>query len=210
MGSRAESPLSQDVGVLELTNVRQAWPWPYTDNELNRIATCLPNGGEVALENVVLSARLHHAAVRHARRISPKENANFEIQRLARLIDEFLAALGSLGPEARKYLNDADPSHAFQQHCSGAEDAMELLRLNPGLRQPPEKRDRRGRPINQPLNRLLMWLENIFRNGSSGKLPRGFPAFRAACLEPLGLAVEEKSQQKRSARAKRGTAKKPT
>lgn len=204
MASRAGPSLADGLALgAVLDDFAVAWPWPYSQTQLDQIEKCLkqfqaPLQATVA---VVMAARFY-VGMDTARRGLGNENPHTEIVRLAAAIDELVSSLEGLGAEARLHLQVSDLAKEFPTLQWRLLREAYALQSNPGLQAPPAPHDTRGAPVKRPLDWLLLRLHSIVEPFVAANGGRGFPAFRNACLEPLGLKADESTQQDRLQTAK--------
>jgi hypothetical protein len=181
---------------LELTDdVERAWPWPYSNAQLQSVRDLLPKSSAHAdwvLRKVVWIARLSLAA-RAARRDRPaKPDVRAELEQVRDLTDQLVRTLENLSSESHEWLESAPraptpaiPAPPVLKALGGLYELQQSFALRD---LPAPSSERRGRPEGQHTRRLQNWFDFIWRQAHAGHPPRhGWPAFLEACLAPLEL-----------------------
>ena len=167
-------------------------PWPYTDVEFARIWDALPHpGAALATKEAIFAARwfLHSAYLRQKHGLAPKADPCNELKRIIRASRELRDAICAASGEAIEHLSRNLAPVAVKQPVQ-AHDLLSALfwfehdnRLT--LRDPPEA-ERIGAPHRTREEVFIYQLWCAWRVAHAANPPaRGWPAFRAACVDPL-------------------------
>jgi hypothetical protein len=169
-------------------------PWPYLEPEIRNIKSLLPQPvSQTSIDEVILAARkyLRAALLRREGNADPDS----EIALVRKSIADTIVALEALSLEARNHLvknwGPVNSSDVLPGNTSELKHALRRFELRISTMTHPPK-SRRGAPAKNHEAWLVSRIRETFTAAHSGKLhPRGLPAFRRSCVEPLkhfGLA----------------------
>jgi hypothetical protein len=187
------------------------WPWPYTDEEIERIGGSLPAAvRRRALEEVIGIGRRAVFSRKYGRQHGePKPNVRAELQRLKEAVAELTKAAKNLSAEGWSYIAaGASPYGPFRSKSTALTAIFHLEaddikpKIAPGTS--------RGKPNSNLVGDVILDLLNTFTAAHDGITPRaGFPQFRDACLAPLRLrepgAKGKESQLQKARRRRKNT-----
>ena len=167
-------------------------PWPYTRAELDKIQGALPAvGADVATEEAMFAARRFLAVgrLRQKDNTPPKPDPRGELERILRLSKELRAAIRAASLEALQHLLSHPSPGAGNPPFLPGDVRYVLLRFEHdncvAFRDLPEL-DLIGAPETLREEALVYWLRTAWRLAHAMRPPaRGWPAFRAACVDPL-------------------------